>query len=407
MGIDILLYRARIGSFSLQRHCIVKHKSSHKYNPNTSGTDIHLRSFACSVVALWCFTLLLIFHRSRSHIIETYASSVDFRCQDNQHLTSLRGTIPDIYTCGNNIYASYASRMLLLAADIELNPGPTEDTQLILNAISDIQESLSHMKNEIIGVKNEMSKVQTELTSIKSNIQHLETNQTRTNRSIGDIQRRLDSIEYNNEILDNDMRAISMHDEVSQERIERIERHINVTESDRLKGSLRIFGLQEQENEQVSLETHVNESVFSAAPPNAKLNENSIKSVKRVGKMSNKPRLVIVEFNDPDDKFKLLKYRDNLRAAGIRLSSDLSYLQRQQLKEVNNRGLRGYFKNGKLVTYMPNQSNRQQTDNSRRFVHANRQSYAGVVRGADPVDLNYNTSTQGDSQSGNVHVNTQ
>ncbi|KAL4240011.1 hypothetical protein ACF0H5_000806 [Mactra antiquata] len=123
--------------------------------------------------------------------------------------------------------------------------------------------------------------------------------------------------------------------------------------------------------------------------------------------MSNKPRLVIVTFNDPDDKFKLLKYRDNLRAAGIRLSSDLSYLQRQQLKEVNNRGLRGYFKNGKLVTYMPNQSNRQQTDNNSTFVHANRQSYAGVVRGADPVDLNYNTSTQGDSQSGNVHVNTQ
>jgi hypothetical protein len=63
--------------------------------------------------------------------------------------------------------------VLLLAADIELNPCPTEDTQLILNAISDNRASLTQMKNDIVGVKMEMTNVQTELTSIKSNIKIL------------------------------------------------------------------------------------------------------------------------------------------------------------------------------------------------------------------------------------------
>lgn len=110
-----------------------------------------------------------------------------------------------------------------------------------------------------------------------------------------------------------------------------------------------------------------------------------------------------MEFKNPDDKFKLFKYRDHLRTAGIRLSNDLTYLQRQQLKELNNRGLRGYFKNGKLVTYKPNQPTRQQTDSNRRFVHANRHSYASVVSGANSFDIDYNISSpQGELQRGTI-----
>ena len=71
-------------------------------------------------------------------------------------------------------------------------------------------------------------------------------------------------------------------------------------------------------------------------------------------------RMVLVQFSRSNYKFKLFKYRDTLRVKGIRISNDLSYLQRQQLKEVKKKGLIGYFKNGQLCT-------KRKSDNSRIY----------------------------------------
>jgi hypothetical protein len=75
----------------------------------------------------------------------------------------------------------------------------------------------------------------------------------------------------------------------------------------------------------------------------------------RVGKSNdNQYRLVIVKFKNPDDKFMLFQYREVLQSRGIRISNDILYLQRQQLKDLNKRGLNGYFKGGKLVSFPKN-----------------------------------------------------
>ncbi|KAH3795533.1 hypothetical protein DPMN_149088 [Dreissena polymorpha] len=96
----------------------------------------------------------------------------------------------------------------------------------------------------------------------------------------------------------------------------------------------------------------------------------------------------LVPFSRSNDKFKLFKYRDMLRAKGIRISNDLSYLQRQQLKEVNKKGLVGYFKNGELCT-------KRKSDNSRIYHRAvrqremNEQSDGVVMDIGNPTDVTH------------------
>jgi len=80
---------------------------------------------------------------------------------------------------------------------------------------------------------------------------------------------------------------------------------------------------------------------------------------------------VIIKFKSADDKFKLFGYITQLREDGIRISNDLSYLQRQKLRELSLQGLGGYFKGGNLVTF-PKPVNTNGANGRRRFPRVNR-----------------------------------
>ncbi|KAH3811612.1 hypothetical protein DPMN_140024 [Dreissena polymorpha] len=103
-------------------------------------------------------------------------------------------------------------------------------------------------------------------------------------------------------------------------------------ESERLKPSLRIFGLDDNESDIKSLESFIVENVFDVIGKPDLFNENSLISAKRVGESKDEePRMIIAKFQNSDDKFELFKFRDALRRKGIRLSNDLSFLQRKQV----------------------------------------------------------------------------
>ncbi|KAH3738561.1 hypothetical protein DPMN_045199 [Dreissena polymorpha] len=133
-----------------------------------------------------------------------------------------------------------------------------------------------------------------------------------------------------------------------------MEIQFNLMESERLKPSLRIFGLDENESDIKSLESIIVENVFDVIGKPDLFNEKYLISAKRVGESKDEePRMIIAKFRNSDDNFELFKFRDALRRKGIRVSNDLSFLQRKQVKEARLRGLIGYFKNGKLVTFKP------------------------------------------------------
>lgn len=70
------------------------------------------------------------------------------------------------------------------------------------------------------------------------------------------------------------------------------------------------------------------------------LSSDSISTSKRIGeKQDDKVRMKLVIFKHFKDKLKLFSYREELRDKGIRISSDLTYLQRQELYKLKRRGI--------------------------------------------------------------------
>ena len=121
-------------------------------------------------------------------------------------------------------------------------------------------------------------------------------------------------------------------------------------DAESVKDSLRVFGLSESESDSISTEDLLDTEVFSVMDEGDRVAKSNI-SAKRVGrKTGEKVRMVVVKFENVDEKFRVFKYRDSLREKGIRVSNALGVIQRQIIRDENAKGYRAYFKNGKLFT---------------------------------------------------------
>ncbi|KAH3839257.1 hypothetical protein DPMN_112683 [Dreissena polymorpha] len=163
-------------------------------------------------------------------------------------------------------------------------------------------------------------------------------------------------------VLHMDLQALSINDECNERRKTHIETQLNIIKSDRLKCSLRLFGLQVTETNEQELLALVANEVLDVTEESDSLDITSVVSVRRIGEKQewqaredvdderkhDDTRMVLLQFSRSNDTFKLFKYTDTLRFKGIRISNDPSHLQRQQLKEIKKKGLIGYFKNGEL-----------------------------------------------------------
>lgn len=378
MGIEINSYRARIGRFVLGLRPRIHKVKYRPYTGHYKGTDIHLRTFVCGVFALLVFgmfygvTFCRVYvesHWSITHYIG------DTSCTYRADSVLITSSCSNLYTAV--VYGSYYNRLLMLSSDVEQNPGPTKDTEMIMDALRDIRSDVGAIKHEMSGVKGCIAELKIELRSIKTDIESLsnkiesvEKAQKATKTSLTKLEAKVGELEYNCELMNNDMACLSYHDEARISKMTAFESQLSIIENERLKASLRIFGVEEIEDETRSLKALINDKVFSKTNPEEGLGEDSIKSAKRVGsKHEGDSRMIVVKFKNEDDKFRLFKYREILRGNKIRISNDLSFMQRQKLKEVKESGLKGYFKGGKLIT-LPAKANQTQ----RVFKRANRQN---------------------------------
>lgn len=330
MGDELMQYRVSLGLFFLRCRNRIKVARSRRYTPFTctSISDFRLCCMVCCTLILCAFAALDVLVYCHQYLVSNYSTTyviVSSCCTNN----TSRGT-SHICSVHEYMYAAYSCRLLLLSADIELNPGPTEDTKLLLDAIQDVKNEIVSVKGDVKSVKTELQSIKTEMSVLRNNISQMEQDQTKIWESISNIDSRVTDIEYMNEVLHDDVANLSLHDELVCDSIERIEQQLYISKSERLKDSLRIFGLEETEDENTSLNSIISSKVFSKMSEDDKLQEGSIESSRRVGTVGDKPRLVIVKFRNVDDKFRLFKYRDQLRDDGIRISNDLSYLQRSE-----------------------------------------------------------------------------
>ena len=61
-------------------------------------------------------------------------------------------------------------RILLLSSDVELNPAPTEDTEMIRKALSDIKSQVSDMNQGMMVIRTDVKQVKSELVAMKTDI---------------------------------------------------------------------------------------------------------------------------------------------------------------------------------------------------------------------------------------------
>lgn len=121
------------------------------------------------------------------------------------------------------------------------------------------------------------------------------------------------NIQFQQETLQSDMTCLSFQDECTQERLTTIERQLDIIESVRLRGSLRIFGLEATESSEAELKSKVETEILGEVDDEERFDENALKRTRRVGTRDDEndnSRMVLAEFTNPDDKFKLFKYRD-------------------------------------------------------------------------------------------------
>ncbi|GFR67790.1 hypothetical protein ElyMa_000259200 [Elysia marginata] len=78
--------------------------------------------------------------------------------------------------------------------------------------------------------------------------------------------------------------------------------------------------------------------------------ESTLSGPKKVKRHS---RPIIVRFHQHRDKLAVLNHRAAFKEASMGVSNDLTMHQRQQLRELRQEGITGFFKNGSLQTAAP------------------------------------------------------
>jgi hypothetical protein len=273
------------------------------------------------------------------------------------------GTLPHETYIHHTTYAFFVERLLLLAADVELNPGPSTETQNILDAIAaanlKTSEEIKDVKSEVVAVRSEVLGVKIELASMKDKIERMEAKQKCFDDKLLEFENNLDQNEYMREVVYDDIRALDDKFEKHCEVCEKLENQLDKLEMESRKGNLRIFGLSEEDGENlIKLKTSIIDNVCLKARPDDAIRISDIAFARRLGDAKgdakgDQPRTVLVKFKDPDIKFSLLSGRDSLREQGIRIANDLTSRQHSILKQLKSKGKRGYFKGGKIHIISP------------------------------------------------------
>lgn len=380
MGNDLNSYRARIGLFVLTvkpRHRRIKYGV---YKGFHNGTDIHFRVLATNMITI---CLLLSFYgvvAGHCYIQNHLAVSTFNTCEWVAPFVT-KSTVLGCPMYGSQ-YSTYLHRQIILSGDVELNPGPKgqmsdDNFEKLLRAIQQNNDEIRNVQTEVKGVRGEMSLLRNEITRVQDSVKKVELVQNNMALRLDKLEETIEHVKCDHDIVTNDLASLSMHHDEYESRLSTIEQHLNSLESDKLRNSLRIFGLEETETNDSELVSLVEEKVLKTAYGENVSNDCLI-SAWRVGlkKGPNTCRMVIAKFAKVNDKFGLFHCREKLRHLGIRVSNDLTFQQRQQLKSVRERGLSGYFKNGKLFTYQKaNSSDVDHHTSTRIFKRAARPSY--------------------------------
>ena len=361
MGVDINIYRARIGLFGPGHGRKNVHVVSHDsiYSPYTNTSDIHLRAFAMCMFMMVFFHVvnIVLYTYSEVHVMSSITSSIgatsDLCSETSMHDICLNhGTLSNSVDTESPTPPGFdiAQLLLMLASDVELNPGPVSNDQ-IMSAMEKMQSDLIF---EIRSVKSDVAELKNDCSEIKSDIVFIKKKQ---NKMIDKIESNENNIATLNDITDRlniDVEYISGVGASNSDKIAAIDKRLDLIETKSLSDRMRIFGLNLDLNSSLKTKkSEIIEKVLKVANNSVKWHPDDLKQVQCIASEDDKPPLVIVQFRWDDDKMCVYNGRDKLRDNGIRVGDDLSAHRRQKLKHLKDCGRQGYYYRNELVIREP------------------------------------------------------
>ncbi|XP_077551771.1 uncharacterized protein LOC144165971 [Haemaphysalis longicornis] len=199
--------------------------------------------------------------------------------------------------------------LLLTSGDVELNPGPTSDS-----------ESEATVNSQILKkILKEQTKTNKTLTALSANLKQVEL-------TIGNVQERITSMEKELARLQKCEDKLAEHEVLckgTKELVEELSAKIEDLENRSRRNNVIIYGLSEEPNEDnKSLRNRVEQEVFKEL---LSVEVKSIERIHRLGfKHAEKPRPVILRLFDFSEKMKIMASCPKLKGTEISVSEDFS-----------------------------------------------------------------------------------
>ena len=342
MPISADQHRLKIGQFGAMFAEILKRKgnrfkSKEKYSPFCEWdafTDFSYR-FAVSVFCSLCFLVavkaVLVCDKQNWFLDEIY----NWFSEDvNSGLRLLNdGLNPTIAVWSttmfgesellvstdiNDIYDNPLDLLLLmLANDVERNPGPNTD-QLITELGKSINTRLDTISSDISSMRNQMREFSIHLEEKEKEINAVAEKTTR-------LESRLREMSEDNELLDIKLR----------------------------QDNLIFYGIPEGDRDVNCLKTAI--QLLNCCSNGKMWIEDDVANAHRLGrreKESQRPRPLLVKMVRSRDKRQIIssrQFRSALKEEGLSVGDDLTQTQRQKLQQLRDEGSVAYYRGSRLV----------------------------------------------------------
>lgn len=116
---------------------------------------------------------------------------------------------------------------------------------MILKAINETKNEICEMKADVSVLKSDMSSIKDEMNSIKQKLSNAERRYDELGTRMDKMEESHANIQLQQDTLQADVGCLSLRDECTQDRLTTIEQQLDIIESERLRGSLRVFGIEE------------------------------------------------------------------------------------------------------------------------------------------------------------------
>ena len=231
------------------------------------------------------------------------------------------------YQCIHYLTMDTNPNCLILAGDVESNPGPSVEDQLI-TLTKAVTDNFRDMKLSMDGIKTSVDIMREDLKSVSL---------------------RLGEIEQKTDVLQLDMCETSIQLEKFHDRIAAIEESVEKQEVYSRRENVILHGLPTQPNETYETMCTRITTLLNDVDSTKDWKDEDILRSHRLRTQATGDKPVIVRFQQFTKKLRALKLRPALKQRLIGIANDKTQQQRNELSKLKANNQTGYFKNGKLV----------------------------------------------------------